>query len=257
MKLGVSYNLFDGEELLESSIKQIRNLVDYVSVVYQTKSNYGNPCSSELISLLQQLKLDGLINELVEYVPVINQGPHFNEVEKRNLGLLLSKKFGCTHHMSMDSDEIYLTSQFLKLKELVSNGQYDSSYCQMLTYYKSWEYILDPPEEYFVSLIYKINENSKYVFGDNSPVLVDPTRRMSNIVKPLILDRNLIQMHHGSFIRNDIRKKFTNSSALVNFKNDVESLINYYNEWVYPNEVYLPGLPSRLHKIKKTDNPLN
>ena len=34
MKLGVSYNLFDGEELLESSIKSIRDNVDYVSVVY-------------------------------------------------------------------------------------------------------------------------------------------------------------------------------------------------------------------------------
>lgn len=33
--LSVSYNLFDGEELLEDSIMCIRNLVDHVSVVYQ------------------------------------------------------------------------------------------------------------------------------------------------------------------------------------------------------------------------------
>ena len=56
MKLGISYNLFDGEELLEKSINQIRNLVDYISVVYQITSNYGNPCDSELVSLLQKLQ---------------------------------------------------------------------------------------------------------------------------------------------------------------------------------------------------------
>ena len=42
MKLGVSYNVFDGEELLESSIKSIRDNVDHISVVYQTISNFGN-----------------------------------------------------------------------------------------------------------------------------------------------------------------------------------------------------------------------
>jgi hypothetical protein len=254
MKLGISYNLFDGEELLEKSINQIRNLVDYISVVYQITSNYGNPCDSELIPLLLKLKSEGLIDELVEYTPILNQGPHFNEVEKRNLGLMLSKNFGCSHHMSMDSDEIYLESQFSNLKQIIDRDGYDSSYCQMLTYYKTWEFILDPPEDYYVALIYKIKETSKYVFGANTPVLVDPTRRMSNIAKPLILNRDAVQMHHGSYIRNDIRKKLTNSSALVNFKNDVEKLVNHYDNWVYPNDVLLAGLPSKLHKVKKTND---
>ena len=31
MRLGVSYNLFDGEELLEHSIRCIREKVDYIS----------------------------------------------------------------------------------------------------------------------------------------------------------------------------------------------------------------------------------
>jgi hypothetical protein len=154
----------------------------------------------------------------------------------------------------MDSDEIYLESEFLNLKKIIDGGGYDSSYCQMLTYYKTWDFILDPPEEYYVALIYKIKENSKYVFGANTPVLVDPTRRMSNIAKPLILKRDTIQMHHGSYIRNNMRKKLTNSSALVNFKNDVDQLVDHYNNWEYPNEVLLAGLPSKLHKVKKINN---
>lgn len=36
IKLGATYNVFDGEELLEASIASIRPLVQYVCVVYQT-----------------------------------------------------------------------------------------------------------------------------------------------------------------------------------------------------------------------------
>ena len=57
MRLGVSYNIFDGEEVLEGCIKQIREQVDFISVVYQTKSNFGNPADANLVSLLDQITL--------------------------------------------------------------------------------------------------------------------------------------------------------------------------------------------------------
>ena len=44
MKLGLAYNLFDGEELLEYSLRSIRNNVDYISVQYQEISNHGEKC---------------------------------------------------------------------------------------------------------------------------------------------------------------------------------------------------------------------
>ena len=98
MKIGVSYNLFDGEELLESSIKSIRNNVEYISVVYQTISNFGNECNEGLVPLLEELKSKGLIDELFEYNPKVNKGGHYNEIKKRNLGLYLSEGAECTHH---------------------------------------------------------------------------------------------------------------------------------------------------------------
>ena len=128
MKLGASFNVFDGEELLEGSIKQIRQQVDYISVVYQTVSNFGNPCNPELVPLLERLKSEGLVDELFEYSPKINKGGHSNEIQKRNIGLALSQGAGCTHHMSMDSDEYYLSSEFEGLKKIVIEGDYDSSY---------------------------------------------------------------------------------------------------------------------------------
>jgi hypothetical protein len=251
MRLGVSYNLFDGEELLEGSIKQIRQHVDYVSVVYQTTSNFGNACNPELLPLLERLKSEGLVDELFEYSPKINKGGHSNEIQKRNIGLALSQGAGCTHHMSMDSDEYYIPSEFENLKKIIEEGDYDSSYCQMQTYYKSWEYSLDPPEEYYVSLIFKIKLDSNYIMGYPTPVLVDPTRRMAPSDKPLVLKREQIQMHHGSYIRDNIRTKLTNSSASVNFTNDIDRIVSHYNNWSYPNQVLWGGLPSTLHKVKK------
>jgi len=254
MRLGCSYNLFDGEELLEGSIKQIRNQVDYISVVYQTVSNFGNPCDSGLVPLLERLKSEGLIDELFEFSPKVNKGGHSNETQKRNIGLALSQGAGCTHHMSMDSDEYYLPSEFENLKKMIVDGDYDSSFCQMQTYYRSWEYSLNPAEEYYVSLIFKIKPDSEYIIGYPAPVLVDPTRRLSPSNKPLILKREEIQMHHGSYIRNNVRVKLQNSSASINFNKDIDRITNHYENWKYPEKVLWGGAPSTLHTVKKVEN---
>jgi len=253
MKLGVSYNVFDGEELLEGSIKSIRQSVDYISVVYQTISNFGKECSKDLLPLLERLKKDKLINDIVFYQP-ISLPPHVNETRKRQIGLELSLKNDCTHHMSMDADEYYEKSNLDNVKKMMIINEYDSSYCQMLTYYKTWEYKLDPPEEYFVPLIYRIKHGTTFVLSTPSPVLVDPTRRISGITKPLILKREQIQMHHGSYIRDDIRKKLENSSASINFKDDIEKLVNHYENWKYPDLVMWGGRPSKFLKVLKVEN---
>lgn len=253
MKLGISYNVFDGEELLEDSIKQIKSEVDYISVVYQTKSNLGNECNKTLVDLLETLLSNKLIDHIEEYEP-FGMSPHTNEIKKRNIGLELSKKNGCTHHMSMDTDEYYDIEQFKFIKKIIDSYGFDSSFCQMKTYYKSWEFQLDPPEEYYVSLIYKINPNSKYVLGHPSPVLVDPTRRMSNSINPVIFSRNDIEMHHGSYIRDNIRLKLDNSSASVNFKDNINKLVSHFNNWKYPDKALWGGIPCVLHTIKKVEN---
>lgn len=230
MKLGVSYNLFDGEELLEGSIKCIRDEVDYISVVYQTMSNFGNPCNSELVPLLNKLKDDGLIDELFEYKPKVNAGGHSNEITKRNIGLSLSIGDKCTHHMSIDSDEYYLPEQFKILKKKITDGNHDSSYCQMKTYFKNPTYEIRPMNEYYVSLIFKIREDSMFRFNAYSPVLIDPTRRMSPTDKPLILKREEIEMYHMSYVRKNIKSKLLNSSSKDAFQN-VEKFLNMFEEY--------------------------
>ena len=79
-KLGIAYNLFDGEELLEKSILSIRNVVDYVCIVWQRVSNKGNFADPYLEVFLNKLKEKGLIDELIEYVP-----RKFTDIEKINM----------------------------------------------------------------------------------------------------------------------------------------------------------------------------
>jgi hypothetical protein len=252
MKIGVSYNVFDGEELLEGSIKCIREEVDYISVVYQTVSNFGNPCDEGLVPLLEDLKNRGLVDEIFEYRPKVNKGGHHNEITKRNIGVSLSLGEGCTHHMSMDSDEYYLLDEFKYMKKVVLEGNYDSSACQLQTYYKEPSYRLDPPEDYYVSLLYKIDNNSEYKMGSRLPVLVDPTRCMEP-GNCKVFKRDEIEMHHLSYIRKDIRKKLQNSSAVVNFRDRVGRLVDYHNKWEYPKQALMAGAPDKFYNIVEVE----
>lgn len=254
MKLSVSYNVFDGEELLEGSIKQIRDEVDFISVVYQKKSNYGNPCNENLELLLMDFKSQGLINELFLYNPIPDASGHHNEIMKRNIGLELAKKNLCTHHMSMDTDEYYLSEEFKSLKKDIIENDYESTFCQMKTYYKGWEYQLNPPEEYYVSLIYKIRPNVSFVFGAPCPVLVDPTRRMVIGSKFKVYQRGEIEMHHGSYIRDNLETKIVNSNIPENMKQFTSKVVNHYNNWSFPKNILWMGMPPKYLKVKQVKN---
>jgi hypothetical protein len=255
MKLGVSYNIFDGEELLEGSIKQIRPHVDYISVVYQVVSNFGNPCNPELVPLLERLKSEGLVDELFEYNPKINKGGHSNEIQKRNIGLALSQGAGCTHHMSMDSDEYYITSEFENLKKLVEDGDYDSSFCQMQTYFKSPSFEIRPLNDYYVSLIFKIKNDSNFVMMGNSPVVVDPTRRINPIKNPLILKRSDIEMYHMSYVRKNIKSKLINSSSKEAFK-DIDGFLKMFQDYKL-GETFFTTTPPGNEKTIFVENKFN
>jgi len=250
MRLGISYNVFDSEELLEGSIRQLRNLANYISVVYQKKSNYGNDCNENLEEVLQNLKDCNLIDEIVEYVPEIKNGAHSNEVNKRNIGLEISRKNQCTHHISMDCDEYYITEDFKKIMDDIENHGYESTFCQMRTYYKDWEHQYLIPEEYYVPLIFKIKEGVVYRFNEPCPVDCDPTRKMK-VVKFKIYERDEIEMHHGSYIRNNIEKKLINSSALVNYYKNLNELVSHYNNWEDGNPGYVAGIPCKIIELKK------
>ena len=57
-KLGIAYNVFDGEELLEKSILSVRNVADFICVVWQRVSNQGNFADPYVEVFLNTLKLN-------------------------------------------------------------------------------------------------------------------------------------------------------------------------------------------------------
>ena len=231
MRLGVSYNLFDGVELLKDSILSIRNNVDHISVVYQRTSNTGMEAKEDITDMLYELVFEGLIDDIVYFIPDLEKSPAVNELHKRNIGLVNSHNHGCTHHLSMDVDEFYEDQPFKEAKQFLLDNDYDSSACRMLTYYKNNATILWPPESYFVSFITKIRPGMMYSFMNNFPALVDPTRRIVPGKFHQFSNTELC-MHHFSYIRKDLRSKLYNSSARVNFTNEkIEAVINYFNNW--------------------------
>jgi len=244
MKLGLSYNLFDGEELLEYSLDAIKSSVDYISVVVQEVSNHGAKCSDGLLDYLLMLKAKKVINEVCVYVPTFSSNPvqaSLNETFKRNIGLELSRHNNCTHHMSIDTDEFYTLQQFAYMKNKLAQENFETGFCQHCQYYKDSIYMLKVKEQEFVPTIELIKPTTKYIFKEKPVIPTDPTRQTTNN-KPYTFSRNEVEMHHLSFVRKDIRKKLTNSSSRRHFTDElIDRVTNYYNGWTYPQPAMWAG----------------
>lgn len=255
MKLGVYYNFFDGEELLEGSIKSIRDNVDHIIVVGQEVSNFGNKGNPDNKDLMTDLFQQGLIEEcLFDYEPNLNKHAHFNEVAKRNYGLQSCINKGCTHILGMDADEFYIPEQFKKAKEKIIKDKLDSTACRLKTYFKKPIYQIRPAERYYVPFINEVNEKSKYILHEFSPVLVDPTRRLNTKYSRFhTFDENELCMHHMSFVRKDIRSKIMNSSAQENFQ-DAEAYIRMFERWKPGVKNFHPSNPKEFRDVREVPN---
>jgi len=236
--VGVGYNVFNGEELLEYSIDSIRKYVDYIVVIAQEVSNYGekNENLRETLHRLKELKKIDLIHwysPTLEYDSSGNvkfDNGFGNEQNKRQLALDICKSKGCKVFSSMDCDELYIGEAYeYALRDFMS-GDYDSSFCQMKTFYKypTWEVF--PPEKYYVPLFYKVGKNSKFTFEfiEHYPVEIDPSRRM-NAGYSRIYTRDEIEMYHYSYVRKDMASKVGNSSSHFDLEHQ-NQVIKHYND---------------------------
>ena len=217
MKLGAIYNVFDGEELLETSINQIREHCDIIIAVVQRVSNYGNVYDGgykEVQRLFETNKIDFYI----EYNPTLLKSGSKNETTKRNLGLEYMKAMECTHFIQLDCDEMYDSTSFECYKDDIDKKGYEGTVCHLNTYYGNANYKLEPRENYLVPFICKLNENTE-VGNFNCGHYCDPTRKPN--VKCVEVG---IIMEHYSYVRKDLSRKIDNSSAKGNiskYKNEI------------------------------------
>ena len=250
MRLGVAYNLFDGEELIEYSIKSIRNNVDFICIIWQKISNHGEKCNEKLEEFLNKLVSEGLVDKLYLYEPNIvdtnGENASLNETKKRNIGLELCRQNGCNYHMTIDTDEFYTEKQLQFMKKEMEDGDYGTGYCQHLQYYHDSIYQLKYPERQYVATIEKIMPNTKYIYNIPCIIPIDPTRKTNNVkeneLRYRIFSRKECQMHHLSFVRKDIKKKLWNHSSKRFFTEEsVNRIVKYYNSWKYPQRCMWAG----------------
>src|SRR3712207_5588655 len=108
MIAGVSYSVFNGEEHLLHSLRNLRPCVDYVNIVVQRISNQGKKATQDLDSVLHDAFRERLFDELHEYETDLDVTPPINHIRKRSIGLEMAKKAGATHFMTVDTDEYYV-----------------------------------------------------------------------------------------------------------------------------------------------------
>mgnify|MGYP005995399967 CR=1 FL=1 len=256
-KLGISYNVFDGEEILPYAVSNLRSKADYIVVIYQTKSNYGNDYK-EVEVAVNELKEKGLVDEVYHYEPeILMKGNEVdfesgwkNEICKRNIGLELCRENGCDYYMTLDCDELYDHKEFDYAFNEVIKNDHDTSFSLLRTFYKDAEHELSPPEKHYQPFIYKIREGVYFEFNDKYPVFVDGTKRMETF-NPRIFKRDEIEQYHYAYVRNNIRRKVENSSAQTN-KQMKESVIFHYDNWKSGDVAYMIGL--QMYNLVKVKN---
>lgn len=217
MKLAAIYNIWDGEEHLPESVATVAPHVDVLIGMVQSISNFGEKYDG---GVKAAQKIEGM--NIFQYDPVLSKSGSWNELQKRNLGVIAAKNFfSCTHYLHLDCDEMH--PNFLQAKNYFMMNEMKNSVMRMYTYFKSKHLRFERPDDYYVPFISEIGlKQATFNAFSNTPYRVDPTR--GNYVRPVGLVPHF--MHHYSWIRDDIRRKIRNSSAKRNI--DEEKMVTLY-----------------------------
>ena len=214
MKLFAIYSVFEGEELLEGSIAQIRPLVDFVFCSVQTVS-YSGEVYEGALSKCHELRRRGLVDQVATYSPQEGLRGQLNELRKRFGAIQLGYKAGFTHFVQIDCDEYFVPEQFAAGREFVAAGDADVSIIYSQMYFKRPDWELDEIDEAFFPFICAYKPDLACV-GSNFPYKCDPTRTVG-AKKISIVPREMLVQHHYSWVRNDIGRKFRNHSCYGTF----------------------------------------
>lgn len=219
MRLAAIYNVFDGEELLEGSIKQILPLIDVLIIVYQEVSNHGICYMPDLTNVLKYNP------EVVKFTPNFDLNPTQNEKAKRQLGVNVALQAGYTHFVHLDCDEYYDTVQFKNAKDVIERMGIEASALSMYTYFQKPTLRLKELDNYYVPFIHKLGNKTKMGYP-KYPYYVDPTRSV-NTDNVYYFNPEVCVMHHFSWVRKNIDRKIKNSSARKNIEKS--NLLKDYN----------------------------
>jgi hypothetical protein len=214
-KFGVSYSVFDGEELLEASIRSIRSEVSYVNVVYQLISWRGNQAEENMLKTLKDIQKEGLIDELIFWEPDLKKSPNVNETDKRNVGLRAAINAGVNYFMTMDCDEFYREDEVRRAKQIILEKEITHSYCKQIFYGDRPTLRIMSAEKCDLQFFCKVDKFSILGGNEFAPHRVDPTRKLLEREGSKHYFLNDIAMHHFRDLRKNkmaLRSKYANSA---------------------------------------------
>lgn len=211
----MSYAVFDGEELLQRSLESMRAHVNYINIVYSPESYYGDLGNPELPAMLEALKCEGLIDEIVMF-RIDNPAPKGDRDAKqllhrakRNRGLSAASSAGCDYFMSMDTDEFYDAAAVEKAKAKIVGQGITHSFAHILNYGRLPTQLSNSRKwEYYVPFFSRLTPSSR--LGENAcaPCHCDHARLSSHYkdAKYYVLDD--IFMHHYTRVRRNLAAKY-------------------------------------------------
>lgn len=249
MKLGIVYNIFDGLELLQYSVKNIYNSSDHIIFIYSDISNNGEYSNKNVINHITEIKnildVDKKII-LQKYNPDINLPSHKNEINKRNLGLNIIKNLGCEYLLFVDCDEIYEPSPFNNVFKKIKERNIYNTIVSTVNYYKHPTIQFEDTTK--INFITKISKETNIVYN-NYPEFanIDPTRKYFTKGKHIYeLKPETLICHHFSYVRknpDDIIKKLFCSSARGNWPKNQEYFQKIKKQYIDFKEGYDIILP--------------
>lgn len=231
-KLGIAYSVFDDLDHLRQSLLSVRDNADYIIITYQNVSYTGRQASFNIYAELCKLRKEGLIDNIQEYKPDFKLTTKGNEIRKRNLGLSICKDHYCTHYITMDCDEVFIPKQFKEAKQIVYDYNYKASFIFSQTYYKDRHHVISPPEKFHIPFIYKIIDESKFKLDAKiEGIVADKSRKMTDIGNDLIIfERDFIELHHLSYVRDDIVNKLKNKASGLS-EERITKIVDSYNRF--------------------------
>lgn len=252
LRVAACYTIFNGLELLEKSVEQIYDKVDFIIYCWQEVSNRGN-VSTEIVDYINKIN-DPKIH-LLKFEPnerlVQSKKTKILEINKHNLMVQYAKSLGANYFFMSATDHFYRPEDFdYVLNDMVANN-YDVSITKMYTYYKHPTWQLDPPENYGMPFLCKLRPETK-ISNTRYPILIDPSVGVSPCKNVKIYSKDEIMMHHMSMVRVDILSKFTNAAAGINWSDKINKFVDEFENYdinINPGVSYFQG-----RKIKVVNN---
>lgn len=227
MKLGISYGAFDGLELIEYTLRNMRSEVDFICLVRQQTGYHGNAADPVDLEIIDYLLRIGLADEVVDFTPDLTLSPQINETRIRNLGLDRSIANGCTHHTSADVDEFYIVEQLKLAKETI--GDADCSVAESIDYFKKPTWKIVPERRHLMAFIHPVS--TRYAMNYDFPQGIDFTRRSDKCDNCLVYKPEVFEIHHMNYVRNTIRKKMANNLNHTRVPGSPHKFANHYDKY--------------------------